>query len=166
MRKQALVLAALVLCFLAAGSLFATDDIKEFPSCKYCGMDRAKFNFSRTYIDYADGKPEGFCSLHCMAVDLAVHIDRIPKALMVGDFHTKELIDAEKASWVVGGSKPGVMSKRAKWAFATKEGADRFVKESGGVQVAFEQAMEATYEDMYQDTKMIRERRALKRKAH
>lgn len=36
---------------------------------------------------------------------------------MVGDYNTKRLIDAEKAVWVIGGGKQGVMTKRAKWAF-------------------------------------------------
>ena len=58
----------------------AADDIKQFPSCKYCGMNREKFAYSRMFIEYDDGKPEGFCSIHCAAVDLAVHIDRIPES--------------------------------------------------------------------------------------
>jgi len=155
---------ALVFSALLPGA-YAVEDTKQFPSCKYCGMNREQFAFSRTYIDYDDGKPEGFCSIHCAAVDLAVHIDRFPKAILVGDYATKQLIDAEKAFWVIGGEKPGVMTKRAKWAFATKEGADTFIKQSGGAPGTFDTAMKATYEDMYQDTKMIRDRRAAKRKA-
>lgn len=42
------------------------------------------------------------------------------------------LIDAEKAFWVIGGSKPGVMTKRAKWAFEKKEAADKFMLDNGG----------------------------------
>ena len=59
----------------------------------------------------------------------------------------------------------GVMTKRAKWAFETKEGAETFKRENGGDLANFEQAIKASYEDMYQDTKMIRERRAMKKKA-
>jgi len=156
---------ALVLSAIVPGVFAAADDIKQCPSCKYCGMNREQFAFSRTYIEYDDGKAEGFCSIHCAAVDLAVHIDRFPKAIMVGDYSTKQLIDAEKAFWVIGGDKPGVMTKRAKWAFATKEGADAFIKQASGTPGTFDAAMKATYEDMYQDTKMIRDRRAAKRKA-
>jgi len=164
MAVRCAVIMTLVLGVLVPG-VWAADDIKQFPSCKYCGMNREQFAHSRTYIDYDDGKPEGFCSIHCAAVDLAVHIDRFPKAIMVGDYSTKQLTDAEKAFWVIGGEKPGVMTKRAKWAFATKEGADGFIKQSGGSAATFDMAMKATYEDMYQDTKMIRDRRAAKRKA-
>jgi nitrous oxide reductase accessory protein NosL len=157
-------LLAILLFVTAITYAFAADDITQFPSCKYCGMHRDMFNFSRMLIEYSDGKAEGFCSIHCAAVDLAVNIDRDPIKLLVGDYGTKELINAETALWVLGGSKPGVMTKRAKWAFKTQADADKFIKESGGVQGSFDTAMAATYEDMYQDSKMIRERRAMKKK--
>jgi nitrous oxide reductase accessory protein NosL len=98
-------------------------------------------------------------------VDLAVHIDRFPKTMQVGDYNTKQLIEAERAFWVIGGGKPGVMTKRAKWAFSAKKDAEAFVAASGGQAANFDEAIRATYEDMYQDSKMIRERRAAKRKA-
>ena len=149
------------LFFTAIG--FAQEDVKKHPSCKYCGMDREKFAHSRVLIEYEDGTAEGMCSLHCTAVDLAINIDKAPKAIKVGDYGTKNLIDAEKAFWVIGGSKMGVMTKRAKWAFEKKEDAERFVKENGGDLATFEQAIKATYEDMYQDTRMIRERRKMRK---
>ena len=159
---------ALLVVMVIFGSVTLTsaaDDIKQIPSCKYCGMDRHVFAHSRMYVEYDDGTHEGFCSIHCAAVDLAVNIDKTPKGLFVGDYKTKDLVDAENAVWVIGGSKPGVMTKRAKWAFKTKEDADAFIKEFGGSPATFEGAMKASYEDMYQDSKMIRERRAMKRKA-
>jgi nitrous oxide reductase accessory protein NosL len=73
------------------------------------------------------------------------------------------LLDAEKACWVIGGKKPGVMTKRAKWAFASDKDAQAFIKENEGKPASFDEAMKASYEDMYTDTKMIRERRAKKR---
>lgn len=150
---------------ITATYAFAADDITQFPSCKYCGMHRDMYNFSRTYIEYNNGKAEGFCSIHCAAVDLAVNIDKSPNKIFVGDYGTKELINAETAFWVIGGSKPGVMTKRAKWAFMAQADADKFVNEFGGSRGSFDTAMVAAYEDMYQDTKMIRERRAMKKKA-
>ena len=65
---------------------------------------------------------------------------------------------------MIGGSKPGVMTKRAKWAFADKPAAEAFIKENGGQLASFDDAMKATYEDMYTDTKMIREKRAKMKK--
>lgn len=155
----------MIVCVLIAFVAFAQDDIKQFPSCKYCGMDREKFGHSRMLVEYEDGTSLGTCSLHCMAVELAIHIDKTPKAMLVGDFKEKTLLDVEKASWIIGGSKMGVMTKRAKWAFGKKEDAEKFKAENGGDLVSFEQAIKASYEDMYADTKMIRERRKM-RKMH
>jgi copper chaperone NosL len=150
---------------LGAGVAFGQEDVTKHPSCSYCGMDRAKFAHSRIFIEYDDGTTFGACSIHCATIDMAVHIDKSPKAIGVGDYGTKKLIDAEKAFWVIGGNKMGVMSKRAKWAFENKADAEKFMKKNGGQLAEFEQAIKASYEDMYQDTKMIRERRLEKRKS-
>ena len=142
---------------------FAQQDIGDHGSCKYCGMDRKMFAHSRMLLVYEDGSELGSCSLHCVAVDMALNIDKTPKTIQVADFNTKSLVDAEKAVWVIGGEKPGVMTKRAKWAFEKKEDAEAFIKANGGTLADFETAIKAAYEDMYADTKMIRERRKAKR---
>ncbi len=141
----------------------AADDIAKHPSCTYCGMDREKWAHSRVLIEYDDGSTFGACSVHCAAIDMAVHIDKAPVKILVGDYQTKNLIDAENAFWVIGGNKVGVMTKRAKWAFKDGNAAGAFMKENGGKLSTFEDAIEASYEDMYNDTKMIRERRKEKR---
>ena len=156
----------MVLGFTLTGLVWAQDDIQKHPSCKYCGMDRAKFAHSRVFIENDDGTTEGTCSLHCAAVDLALNIDKTPKAIRVGDLTNKNLVDVEKAFWVIGGNKMGVMTKRAKWAFAKQEDADKFVKENGGVMATFDEAMKGAYEDMYADTKMIREKRKMAKTGH
>jgi copper chaperone NosL len=164
MRKWYSTLLVAVFLTVGAAAAWAADDVKQIPSCKYCGMDREKFAYSRIVIEYDDGKAQGFCSIRCAALDLAANMGRAPKTISVGDYNTKELIDAEKAFWVIGGSKMGVMSDRAKWAFKTEADAAAFVKEFGGTQATFEMAMKAAYEDMYQDTKTIRKRRAMMKK--
>ena len=138
-------------------------DVAQSPSCRYCGMDREKFSHSRMFITYEDGSTAATCSLHCAAVELANTIDKVPAMVSVADYDSKELIDAEKAVWVLGGSKKGVMTGKAKWAFASKESAERFIKANGGGIVTFDEAIKAAYDDMYQDTKMIREFRKMKR---
>jgi len=157
----------IVICLLlTAGAAFAQDDIKKHPSCKYCGMDRAKFAHTRVFVEYEGGTTEGTCSIHCAAIDFALNIDKIPKMIQVGDYNTKMLVDVEKGFWVIGGSKPGVMTKRAKWAFAKKTDAEKFVSENGGNLASFEQAIKAAFEDMYTDTKMIQERRKMPKMEH
>lgn len=165
MVKRCPVLAFALALFLMVGStfLFAGDDVIKHRSCPYCGMDREKFSHSRMLIVYDDGTEDGLCSLHCAAVNLAIHIDKTPKAIYVGDYNTGKLIDAEQAFWVVGGNKPGVMTTRAKWAFKEKTDVELFIQKEGGVAASFDDAVKAAYEDIYGDTKMIRERRKMKR---
>lgn len=153
----------LAVTLLLTGTAVAFDDVTAQPTCAYCGMDRGKFAHSRMVVGYDDGTSFAACSIHCAAVDMAVHIDKAPVRIQVGAFDSKQLIDAAAAVWVIGGNKPGVMTRRAKWAFADKPSAERFVKENGGVISGFEAVMEASYQDMYQDTRMIREKRRMMR---
>ena len=158
-----------LVCFvlaLSAGLCLAQDDIKKHAKCTYCGMDRAMFAHSRMLLAYDDGTTVGTCSLHCAAVDLALNIDKSLKSIEAGDYKAKNLVNAEEAFWVLGGSKPGVMTKRAKWAFGKKADAETFIKESGGKLATFEDAVSASYEDMYADTKMIREKRKMMQMKH
>ncbi len=166
MRKTSILAIAVLICISVPAILFAQEDIKQYPSCKYCGMDREKFAHSRVLIEYEDGTVVPLCSIHCTGVDLAINIDKTPRTIRVGDYGTKGLVDVEKAIWVIGGSKMGVMTKRAKWAFETKAAAETFKKENGGDLATFDHAIRASYEDMYQDTKMIRERRKMKKMEH
>jgi copper chaperone NosL len=164
MKRMALCCILAVFCLSLGSALWALDnDVKEIPSCKYCGMNRETFAHSRMHIEYSDGTKEGLCSLHCAAVDLALNLDKAPKTIRVGDYGTKGLINAETAVWVIGGSKPGVMTKNAKWAFANKDDAEKFQRENGGRIAGFDEALEASYKDLAEDTKMIRERRKMRK---
>jgi copper chaperone NosL len=160
------ILLAVIMSFSTGYYASASDDAKEYPSCSQCGMDRAKFAQSRMLIEYDDGASVATCSIHCAAIDLAVQIDKTPMKIGVGDFMSKKLIDAEKAVWVIGGEKPGVMTKNGKWAFEKRDDAERFMKENGGRIATLDEAMKASYAEMYEDTKMIREKRKMKRMHH
>jgi copper chaperone NosL len=163
--KKVISCFVLTALFLLPGNvLWALDnDVKEIPACKYCGMNRETFAHSRMLIEYDDGTIIGTCSLHCVSVDLAVNLDKAPKAIKVGDYGQKNLINAETATWIVGGTKPGVMSKNAKWAFANRVDAEKFLKENGGRIATFDEALDAAYKDLAEDTKMIRERRKIRK---
>lgn len=125
-------------------------DAKDHPECKHCGMKRTQFAFSRMLIKYDKGPATGTCSIHCASIDLALSTDRMPEVILVGDYTTKRLIDAERAVWVIGGKKTGVMSIKGKWAFANKEDALSFIRENGGQISSFDEAMKVTFEDMYE----------------
>jgi copper chaperone NosL len=66
-----LLLTMLVIFGIAMTTAYAQDDIKQSPRCKYCGMDRQKFDYSRMLIEYDDGTSTGLCSMHCAAGSLA-----------------------------------------------------------------------------------------------
>lgn len=164
MKKSGSLVVLAVVLFLFTGMVAfaqAQEDIQKYTSCKYCGMNRQQFAYSRMLIEYDDASATGTCSIHCAAIDLALNIDKTPKTIQVGDYNSKALVDAEKAFWVIGGSKMGVMTKRAKWAFEKREDAEKFIKENGGDSATFDVAMRTAYEDMYADTKTIRERRKM-----
>jgi copper chaperone NosL len=135
------------------------NDMEKFGNCSYCGMDRKKFNFSRVVVSYDDGSSSGACSLRCAAVDIASRMDRVFLKIWVADYYSKKLIDAEKAAWVIHEDKPGVMTRRAKWAFKTTQDAGQYIKVNGGKIATFDEVMLAAYQDMYDDSKMIREKR-------
>jgi copper chaperone NosL len=157
------LVAVISLMFAPVASAEMQDDIVLHKSCSHCGMNRGAFDFSRMLIEYNDGSAVPVCSLHCAAIDLANNIDKTPKSIKVADFKEKRLIDAEQAFWVAEGNKPGVMSKRGKWAFGAKDDAENFMKTNGGRIVSFEDAIKMAYGDMYEDTRMIREKRKMMR---
>lgn len=132
-------------------------------SCSYCGMNLEKFAHTAMLIQYDDGSTAAVCSLHCAAIDMALNIDKTPDKLLVGDFLSRKKIDAAPACWTIGGDMPGVMTKRAKWAFENAEACKKFAAEHGATVSDLDGAMKAAYEDMYADTRMIREKRKAKK---
>lgn len=163
MKKRTVFLCSLLLLMsLAAASAWtADDDVAKHPVCRLCGMDRAKFSHSRVLIEHEDGATTGLCSIHCAAVEMALNLDNPPKRVLVADFTTKKLIEADQAAWVMGGSQKGVMTRNAKWAFEKRSTAEAFIKDNGGSAATFDEVIKAAYNDMYEDTKMIREKRKL-----
>jgi nitrous oxide reductase accessory protein NosL len=150
-----MVLAALLLIGAAPGGI--GEDIRDHPDCPICGMDRQQYAHSRMLIDYQEG-PVGTCSIHCTAADIAVNRHKRVRGIFVADYSGRQLIPATMAFWVIGGDRSGVMTQRAKWAFGKKADAQSFIRDHGGSLATYEDAMKATFEDMYADIKMVRER--------
>ena len=128
-------------------------------SCKYCGMRKSLYGHSWMVFHYDDGSVDDFCSLHCAAIEMALHTGKTPLTILVADYYTGELIDADKAYWIVGGNEPGVMTSQAKWAFRERRSAERFMAEHGGKAATFDTALKAALDDMYRDILMIQKRR-------
>jgi nitrous oxide reductase accessory protein NosL len=135
--------------FLISGTYaLALEKVEAPESCVHCGMDRTKFAHSRMLIEYDDGTSVGLCSLNCVAIDMDSNKDKKIKSILVADYNTKKLIDTEKAFWVIGGEKKGVMTMTPKWAFENKEDADLFIKQFGGKPGTFAEALKLAKEDM------------------
>lgn len=166
-RQGVPILSSVLFLVLAAACGFcaAREDglQEEFPACRYCRMAGKPFACSRMVVGYADGTESALCSIHCMALDLVIKGDRTPRSIMVADYRTGALIDAETARWVLGGVKKGVMTERAKWAFASETDAEEFVGQYGGELASFEKALEAAFHDMHTDSKVIRNKRKLRK---
>jgi nitrous oxide reductase accessory protein NosL len=92
---------------------------------------------------------------------MELNTERKVTQVTVGDFITKEQIDADTACWVIGGNRMGVMTSRAKWAFENKDSAEKFIAGSGGRLVTYEEALKTAFEDMYEDRLTIQEKRRL-----
>lgn len=144
------------------------NDIAKAPKCPYCGMDRKQYHHSRMVVHYSDDLYDGVCSLHCAAISLSVNLDRDPKGLWVADNaapgEVKPLVEVDKASFLVGSSLKGVMTKRSKVAYGTADAAKASQTANGGELANFDQALLAAYSDMANDVSMIRKNRAERRK--
>lgn len=145
--KNVIVSICLTILFAAIGYT-AVDDIEEHRNCAQCGMDRKAYGYARMLIVYADGESVGVCSLHCCVVELDKQKGREVKTLLAADRNTRTLIDAEKAFWVMGGGKRGVMTKRPKWAFAEEKSARSFIDSNGGAVVSWTEVLDATREEL------------------
>jgi len=162
--RSAFLFVVLAGCMLiSAAPASFQEDIRSHPSCPICGMDRRQYAHSRMLIDYREG-PVGTCSIHCAAADIAVNRHKTVQGILAADYVGRQLVPARTAFWVIGGDRSGVMTQRAKWAFEKQMDAEEFIRGHGGKLAAFDDAIKATFEDMYADIKAVRER-AQKRKA-
>jgi nitrous oxide reductase accessory protein NosL len=138
-----------VLMILSLGTVcLAADKIEAPDACKQCGMDRTKFGHSRMVVIYTDGSSSGTCSLNCVVTDMKAAKGKTVKSFQVADYNTRKLTDAKTATWVIGGSKKGVMTSVAKWAFVDKKKAEAFIKENGGKLATFDEALKETEKEL------------------
>jgi nitrous oxide reductase accessory protein NosL len=154
--KKYLVLLLLFLV-IACATAEAMDPVEAPQSCQQCRMDRTLFAHSRTLVVYTDGTTAGLCSINCAVADMKSKKDKPVKSLLVADYSTKKLIDANTAIWVVGGKKRGVMTALPKWAFADKQAAQEFMEEYGGEITPFAQVRKLTEKEVAEMAEMLKE---------
>ncbi len=142
------------------------NELVKYPKCPYCGMDRKKWHHSRHLVQYDDNLVDGTCSIHCLAISLTLNLDRGPKAIYAADFGSqdeiKPLVEADKASYLIGGKTKGTMTMKSKMAYSAKDAARREQGKIGGMIGTFDDALREAYVSMADDTAMIRKKRAMK----
>lgn len=136
-------IAVLLVLTLVTVCLAAETKVEAPEACVHCGMDRTKFGHSRMVVSYTDESSTGTCSLNCVVTDMSKNKGKTVKTFQVADYNTRKLTDAKAAAWVIGGSRKGVMTPVAKWAFADKKDAEAFIKANGGKPASFDEALKA-----------------------
>lgn len=144
------------------------DELTKYPKCPYCGMDRKQWGHSRHLVQYDDDLVDGTCSIHCLALSLALNLDRGPKAIYAADFGSTEelkpLVPVEKMAYLIGSELKGTMSKTSKMAFADAQALEKARADHGGRNASFDDALGDAYLGMAKDTLAIRKRRAERRR--
>jgi nitrous oxide reductase accessory protein NosL len=118
---------------------------KDKQHCFICGMDLVKFYKTSHAATDSSGKVHQYCSLHCLADHLSKGAEL--ENPQVVDVTSLKLIPVQEAYYVVGGKKPGTMSKVSKYAFKSIEDAKKFQAENGGKIVDFYSAWQEAKKD-------------------
>ena len=126
--------------------------------CPKCGMTLPMF-YRTNHAAKVDGKMEQFCSIHCLVEEMKA--GKKVTDVQVVDNSTLKFIPAEKAWYVVGSSKPGTMSKVSKYAFGTKEAAEKFAKEYGGEVKPYAEVLKMVEANFDKEAAMIAKRQAM-----
>ncbi len=125
--------------------------------CPKCGMTLPMF-YRTNHAAKVDGKMQQFCSMHCLVE--AMKSGAKVSDIQVVDNTTLKFIPVSKAWYVVGSNKPATMSKVSKYAFGTKEAAEKFAKENGGKVMKFEDALAIAKKAFDKEAKMIKMKQA------
>lgn len=127
-------------------------DIEKYPRCTYCGMDRRRFHHSRMLIHYGDHSVDPLCSIRCAVNSLSLHLGKMPLAIWVGDnagtTDPLPLTNAETATFLIGSSIRGVMTRRSKVAYSTTDATQKAMAANGGETGDFDKTLLAAYDDV------------------
>ena len=112
---------------------------KDKYSCPNCGMHLVKFyKTSHTHENHQ------YCSIHCL---YEATQGVLPHDAKVVDTITLELIDVNKAFYVVGSKVKGTMTRTSSYAFGNEKDALLFVSDNGGKVMNFAEAYAVASED-------------------
>jgi nitrous oxide reductase accessory protein NosL len=126
--------------------------------CQKCGMTLPMF-YRTNHAATVDGKVEQFCSMYCLVEEM--NSGKKVTDIKVVDNTTLKFIDATKAFYVVGSSKPATMAKKiSKYAFGTEKAAAEFAGKFGGKVMRYADALSIAKKDFADDTKAKKMRQA------
>jgi copper chaperone NosL len=138
-------------------------ELEKYRLCPYCGMDRSEHHRIRMLVRYADDLCDAVCSIHCLALSLALNLDREPAEILGPDAGSplapRPLVDVDTLHYLIGSALPHPMTRRSKHGFATAEARLAAQALHGGEFGDFEAALEATYLDLFQDVRQVRRAR-------
>jgi nitrous oxide reductase accessory protein NosL len=134
--------------------------------CPNCGMYLPKFYKTSHMAKLKDGSVRQYCSIYCLVEESEITTlrgkkDSIDK-IMVVDVESLKYIDVKDAHYVVGSKKAGTMTFVSKYAFKSKESAQKFATKNGGQLMNFEQAYNVALTDFAKDTAKVYKKRSTK----
>lgn len=114
--------------------------------CLKCGMDLIKF-YKTSHAASSESKDNTYqyCSIHCLEDHLGDGV--VLKNPKVVDISSLEFISVADATYVVGSSVRGTMSRVSKYAFLNKKDALEFQKKYGGEIMDFNSALNKAKDD-------------------
>jgi len=139
MLKKLILLVTLTVALFSFNKSVSNGKIMGTSSCPVCHMHVKKFYKTSHAVVYNDGKKEHFCSITCLAKTMKKRKDI--KTIYAVDASTNKLINAKKATYVIGSDVPSTMGSTSRLAFASKSSAEAFKKKHGGKIGNFSQAL-------------------------
>lgn len=124
--------------------------------CPVCGMTLPMF-YKTNHAASHKGHNKQYCSVHCMIEDKEVNGKEL-SAEKVVDTKSLKFVDAKKAYYVVGSSKPGTMTMKSKYGFENKADAKAFQEANGGELKSYDEVYAEVSKGMQAEKEMIAKR--------
>jgi hypothetical protein len=145
------------LVMILSASAMGTAGAEDQKWCPLCSMNLEMFWKTSHWLTLSDGTRTGYCSIHCASKvyqDRPTDIERWE----VADYHTRALIDAHRAVFLLGSDLPGTMTPVSKLAFASGDVARQYQKAHGGTIGNLDDALKRAIEGRGEDMAMIKKK--------
>ena len=127
--------------------------------CPLCSMNLKMFWKTNHWLTFSDGTRGGYCSIHCASKVYQKRGTDIERWVVV-DYHTKLLINAYQAHFLIGSNLPGTMTPVSKLAFVSRVDAKTYQRKHGGTIGRLNDALKRAVEGRGEDMSMIKTKMA------